>query len=317
MHRKDTIELLVLSGIWGSSYLFIAFGGESLPPITLVAIRLLIGAGALQLVLRLRGIALPRAPKVLAALAFMGLMNNIVPFTLITWAETPGPQQVNSGLAAVLIAAVPIFTTILAHFALKDERFTALRVIGVVIGFAGVVVLMSPRLNGISGDQELLGALAVVAAALAYGVAAIFSRRVLTGVAPIVLGAVQMTWSSLTLLPIALLLERPVLADVTARAWFSVVWLGLLGSGLAYIFYFSLIRNIGATRATIVTYISPIVAVILGALFNAEPIHWTLMVGMVLIISGAVIVNRKAATMPGRGEAVTETPRGRAVESKT
>jgi len=294
MSRKDTIALLALSGIWGSSYLFIAFGGESLPPLTLVAFRLLIGAGALQLVLRLRNIPVPRAPKVLAALAFMGLMNNIIPFTLITWSEAPGPQQVNSGLAAVLIAAVPIFTAMIAHFALRDERLTLLRVLGVVVGFAGVVVLMSPRLNGIGGEQGLLGALAVITAALAYGIATIFSRRVLTGVAPIVLGAVQMTWSSLALLPIAFLIERPVLADVTTRAWFSVAWLGLLGSGLAYIFYFGLIRSIGATRTTMVTYISPIVAVILGAVFNAESIHWTLIGGMVLIIGGAVIVNRKS-----------------------
>jgi drug/metabolite transporter (DMT)-like permease len=293
MSRRDTLELLALSAIWGSSYLFIAFGTESLPPITLVTLRLLIGALALQAVLRWRGVALPRSPETLAALAFMGLTNNIVPFTLITWAESSGPQQVSSGLTAVLIAAVPIFTVILAHFALRDESFTVLKGLGVLIGFVGVPVLMSPQLGDASGQQALIGALAVIAAALSYAVAAIFSRRVLSGVPPLVIGAVQMTWSVLVLVPLALLVERPDLQTVTFKAWFAVAWLGVLGSGIAYILYFGLIRNIGATRATMVTYLSPIVAVVLGALFNHEEIGWTLVAGMALIIGGAVIVNRR------------------------
>lgn len=293
MSRRDTIALLSLSAIWGSSYLFIAIGGESLPPLTLVTMRLLIGASALLAVLRVRRLALPRAPKTLAALAFMGLSNNVIPFTLITWAETPGAQQVSSGLAAVLIAAVPIFTAIIAHAALKDERFTAAKTFGVVLGFVGVGVLMSPRFDTQRGEQALLGALAVVVAALAYAVAAVFARRVLRGVAPIVIGATQMAWSVLILIPLAALIERPDLAAIPFRAWFAVGWLGLLGSGIAYILYFGLIQHVGATQTTLVTYLSPIVAVILGALFNDESIHWTLIAGMAMIVGGAMIVNRR------------------------
>ncbi|MGH2593916.1 MAG: DMT family transporter [Anaerolineae bacterium] len=293
MNRKDTLAVLALSSIWGSSYLFIAIGAESLPPITLVAIRLLIGAAALQIALRLRGIPLPSAPRTLAALAFMGLTNNIIPFTLITWAETPGPQQINSGLAAVLTAAAPIFTVIIAHFTLKDERFTALKVSGVLLGFTGVVVLMSLKLTGFDGDQSLLGALGVVGAAVSYAVAIIFARRVLSKVPPMVIGAMQMTWGTFLLMPLALLVERPSLTGVTAQAWFAVAWLGVLGSGIAYILFFGLVQSIGATRTTIVAYLMPIVAVILGAIFNNESIHWTLIAGMVLIIGGAAIVNRK------------------------
>ncbi len=297
MNRKDTLALLLLSAIWGSSYLFIAIGAEALPPVTLVAMRLLIGAAALQIVLRLRGIPLPGSPRVLAALAFMGLVNNIVPFTLITWAETPGPQQIDSGLAAVLTAAVPIFTVIIAHFALKDERFTTLKAAGVTVGFVGVVVLMSPRLNG-GIDQPLWGALAVVGAALSYAVAVTFSRRALSQVQPIVIGAMQMTWSALALIPIALLADRTSLAGVPARAWFAVAWLGLLGSGIAYILFFGLIQRVGATRTAIVTYLMPVVAVLLGAMFNQEPIHWTLIAGLALIVGGAALVNRKPKPRP-------------------
>ena len=298
MNRKDSIALLLLSAIWGSSYLFIAIGAEALPPITLVAIRLLIGAAALQIVLRLRGIRLPRSPKVLAALAFMGLVNNVIPFTLITWAVTPGPQQLNSGLAAVLTAAVPIFTVIIAHFALKDERFTALRALGVLVGFAGVAALMSPRLSGAGGDQSLSGAAAVVGAAISYAVAVTFSRRVLSTLPPIVIGAMQMTWSVLLLIPLSLLVDRPSLADTPARAWFAVAWLGLLGSGIAYILFFRLIQSIGATRTAMVTYLMPVVAVILGAVFNNESIHWTLIAGLLLVVGGAALVNRKPKPRP-------------------
>lgn len=311
MDRKDTTALLLLSAIWGSSYLFIAIGAESMPPLTLVAFRLLIGAAALQIVLRLRRTALPRSPKTLAALAFMGLTNNIIPFALITWAEVPGPHQVNSGLAALLVAAMPIFTVVFAHLALHDERFTTLKVVGVLMGFAGVAVLMSPRFGSESGGaQAILGALAVVVAAISYAVAAIFSRRALSGTPPIVIGAMQMSWSTLLLLPIALLVERPTLASIAPGAWFAVGWLGLLGSGIAYILYFGLIQRVGATRATTVTYLGPIVAVILGVLFNDETLHWTLIAGMVLIIGGAAIVNRRPAPPAARPEAITSPAAG-------
>jgi drug/metabolite transporter (DMT)-like permease len=311
MNRKDTLALLLLSAIWGSSYLFIAIGTESLGPITLVALRLSIGALALLTIIRLRGLALPVSRRTWASLAMMGLINNIIPFTLIAWAETPGAHQVSSGLAAVLVAAVPIFTVIFAHFALTDERFTAWKVMGVVLGFLGVIVLMSPRLNG-GGEQGLIGALAVIAASMAYAIAVIFSRRALSGVAPIVLGGVQMLWSAVFLIPVALLVERPMLSEVTLRAWFAVAWLGLLGSGAAYILYFGLIQRIGATRTTIVTYLAPIVAVILGVVFNGESIHWTLIAGMVLIIGGAAIVNRKPRSRtPARATVASPAPSAR------
>jgi drug/metabolite transporter (DMT)-like permease len=306
MARRDAIALATLSAIWGSSYLFIAIGTQSLPPITLVAIRLLIGAVALQIVLRVGSIPIPSAPRTLAALAFMGLVNNVIPFTLITWSETPGPQQINSGLAAVLTAAVPIFTVIIAHFVLQDERFTAPKVIGVLVGFAGVIVLMSPRLAGIDRDHSPLGALAVVGAAMSYATAATFSRRALSHVPPIVISATQMTWGSVLMIPLALLVERPSLAGVPVQAWFAVIWLGLLGSGLAYVLFFGLIQRVGATRTTIVTYLMPIMAVTLGAIFNAEPVQWTLVAGMILILGGAVIVNRRSAPRPTPAEAVAK-----------
>lgn len=298
MTRKDTIALLILSGIWGSSYLFIAFAAESLPPMTLVAIRLLIGAASLQILLRVRGVRLPREARTLAALAFMGLFNNVIPFTLITWAESPGAQQIGSGLAALLIGAVPIFTVIIANFALRDERFTLLRVIGVLIGFSGVIVLVSPTLGVSGGEQSLGGALATLVASMSYAAAITFSRRYLSYVKPIVIGAMQMTFSILFLIPTALLIEQPQLAGVPARAWFSLLWLGLLGSGIAYILFFGLVQNIGATRTSIVTYISPGISLILGIAFNGESLHWTLLAGLVLIIGGAIIVNRRRAPAP-------------------
>jgi drug/metabolite transporter (DMT)-like permease len=293
MTRKDTVALLVLSVIWGSSYLFIAFAAESLPPMTLVAIRLLIGAASLQILLRMRGVRLPREARTLAALAFMGLFNNVIPFTLITWAESPGAQQISSGLAALLIGSAPIFTVIIANFALRDERFTFMRVTGVLIGFVGVLVLVSPTLDGSGGEQSLGGAVATLVASISYAVAITFSRRYLGHIKPIVIGAMQMTFSTLFLIPAALLIEQPQLAAAPARAWYSLLWLGLLGSGIAYVLFFGLIQNIGATRTSIVTYISPGISLILGVVFNGESLHWTLLAGLVLIIGGAIIVNRR------------------------
>ncbi len=288
MSKKDTLLFLLLSAIWGSSFMFIKLGLEGgFSPMALVSLRLLFGALLMAGIALRRGHRLPTEGRVLAGIAFLGFINNVVPFSLITWSE----QHIDSSLAAILNSTVPLFAVILSHFALADESFTWRRVLGVLLGFGGVLVLFAPGLVASAGSAALWGQLAVIVASAGYAIGSVFARKRLQRVPAPVLTTVQLGFALLWTLPLTAL-ERPWTLQPTGMAWFAVLWLGLLGTGMAYLLFFILLRSIGATPTTMVTYVIPLFAVIFGVLFLREQVQWQHLLALILIIGGVAMVNR-------------------------
>lgn len=283
---------VALGAMWGSSYLFIKIGVETLTPFTLVALRLAIGATLLAVVVILTRPAFPRELRMYGHLLVLSVFSVVLPFSLITWAE----QSTSSSMAAILTATVPLFTIVIAAVALRDERITVNRVIGLVIGFAGVVVLTGGPVVG--GD--LVPQLALLGAAASYGIGAVYGRRTVTGLAPIVPAAVQVSFALGISTLLALALESPFDLSYTPAAIGSLLWLGIFGSGLAYLAFFRLLRTWGATRTSLVSYLMPVVGIALGALIG-EAVTAPMIVGSALVIGGIGLVNlRGTPTIPRR-----------------
>jgi drug/metabolite transporter (DMT)-like permease len=282
----------LLGLIWGSSFLWIkvALGDAARPgfaPLLLVTFRLIFGLIGLLALLAARGIRLPRDRQTLTACAIIGLVNTALPFALITWGET----RIASGMAAILNGTVPLFTIVIAHFVLHDEPITAPRFAGLVAGFAGVVVLVSRGLGSTLGS--VWGQAAVVGAAISYAGAAAYTRRALRGLSPLAQSCTTLLFAACYLVVGTLLFERPVVLPTAPLAWLATVWLGLLGSCVAYLLYFSLINAWGATRASLVTYVFPVVGLLLGIVILGEPTDWRLFAGTSMIVGGIVIVNAR------------------------
>ena len=284
--RTEWLIFLALGFMWGSSYLFIKIGVDSFGTFTLVALRLLIGAATLWVAFRLNGTSLPREPRIYGHLVVMALINITIPFALITWAE----QSVASALAAILNASVPLFVIVIAPMFLPDEPIRVNGVLGLAVGFIGVVLLVSPGLLSATGD--LAGSLALLGASLSYALGNVYNRRNVRGLPPLVPAVFQVTFAFLIVGTLALVVERPwesLHAD--AAGWFSVAWLGIFGSGLAYMLYFRLLGRWGATRTSLVAYLLPVYGIVLGFLVLQEHIDITLILGTALIIAGVALVN--------------------------
>ncbi len=306
MKLKTWAAFLAVSTIWGASYLFIKIAGEDLTPFTLVSWRLGLASIGLWIILLLTRTPPPRDLPTLGRLFVLGMLNMTVPFTLITWGET----TIDSSMASVLNATTPLFSLIIAHFALAEERITWLRLAGLVTGFAGVVVIFSENLGAAvlgGGNWPVLrGQLAVVLASLSYAGAAVFVRRQLRHVPALLLAAIPISMAFVTTLLLAFSFETPVPQSlaIDGRALFSIACLGLLGTCLAHILYFYVMQIWGATRTTLVTYLIPALGVVLGAVVLYEPIGWRLLVGLVLIVGGIALVNRRSR--PAREDGLPE-----------
>jgi drug/metabolite transporter (DMT)-like permease len=284
--------LILLGAIWGASYMFIKVGGAEIPPFTFVEGRTLIAASVLLIAMYARGESLPRTRREWAPLIAMGIFNGVIPYTLITWGET----HIASGLAAILTAAMPLFTVLLAHFWTHDERLTVGKVVGVVVGFLGVIVLFAPELRrGI--QMEFWGQFAVVVSAASYATATLVARNYLRGVSHVVASTGQLASAALLMLPLSLAFDNPFALRPSLAATGSLLTLALLGTAFAYILYYWLIENTSATRTSLVTYLIPITGVLWGALLLHEPIEWEAIIGLVLIIAGIGLVNRQTAPM--------------------
>jgi drug/metabolite transporter (DMT)-like permease len=284
--HTEWILFVALGFMWGSSYLFIKLAVDSFGTFTLIALRLLIGAAFLWVVVATSHTALPRNRRIYGHLVVMALVNIALPFTLITWAE----QSVDSALAAILNSSVPLFVIVIAPLFLPEEPIRVNGVVGLAIGFIGVVLLVSPGLVSATGD--LWGSLALLGSSLTYAIGNVYNRRNVRGLAPLVPAVFQVTFALVIVGILALVLERPwETATPDAEAWFSVAWLGVFGSGLAYMAYFRLLGRWGATRTALVAYLLPVFGIILGFLVLAEPIDATLILGTALVIAGVALVN--------------------------
>jgi len=300
---------LSLALIWGSSFLFIKIGLDAgMPPFTLVTWRMAMASLFLVVVLRLTHGHWPRATGALSRLTILAFFNVAVPGLLISWGE----QSISSALTSVLNGLNPLFTIVIAALVLRDEPITLNRLAGLLIGFGGAAVLASPNLgqsgSGVSATAALLGELAVTLGALSYAIGAVYSRHRITGHAlvddpdtgprratPVEIALPQAALSGIICGVFAIVFERPAGGVLSlppdAASWFSVTWLGMLGSGLAYLLFFRLVRAWGATRTTMVTYAMPIVGISLGLIFLNEQLHPVEIVGTALILGGLVLAN--------------------------
>jgi len=297
MGPMEWLLLLALSVLWGGSFFFAEVALAELPPLTVVAGRVALAAVALRIMLRARGDALPTDRRSWAAFAAMGALNNAIPFTLIVWAQT----EITSGLASILNAATPLFTVLLAHRLTKDERLTWNRLAGVLLGFAGVAVMIGwEALAGFS--LHVAAELAVLAATVSYACAGIFGRR-FKGQPPLVTAAGQLTASSLMMLPLAVIVDRPwLLAPPGLVSLGAILGLALLCTALAYVIFFRILAAAGATNLLLVTLLIPVSAVSLGAGFLGEVLEARQLAGMALIALGLALIDGRILRLRGLGD---------------
>ncbi|MEO1103468.1 MAG: DMT family transporter [Pseudomonadota bacterium] len=280
--------LVLLSVLWGSSFVFVEIILTALPVVTLVALRVLIAALTLWLVVGVLRVPVPGSTAIWASFVVLGLFNNAIPFSLIVWGQT----EITAGLAAILNATTPLFTALIAGAALADERLTATKLLGIGLGIAGVAVMIGPQTILTLGD-DLFHQLAVLGAALSYGIAAVFGRRFgRAGIKPIVVAAGQTSASACIMVPLALLIDGAAfLGTDSALVWLAVVANACLSTGLAYILYFTVLGRAGATNVALVTVLVPVVAVLMGALLLSEAIGVMQLVGMALIFAGLAVMD--------------------------
>jgi len=289
--RFDWLTFFALGFMWGSSYLFIKIGVEQghLPPLTLVAGRLGIGFAFIAAVVALAREPLPRGLRIYGHLVVMAVVNIVLPFFLITWAE----QSVPSSLGAIVTAAIPLFVIVIAAFFLRGEPITVSRLVGLVVGFGGVVILTSANLGG---GSNLVGELALVGATLSYAIGAVYAKRHVHGLRPMIPALFQVGFAFVIAAGLALLFERPWELQVNGTALLAVGWLGVVGSGAAYLAFFRLLRSWGATRTSLVAYLLPVVGIILGVAVLNEPVDARLLIGTALVIGGVALVNSRYGT---------------------
>jgi drug/metabolite transporter (DMT)-like permease len=305
MGTREWAMLVALSILWGGSFFFVAVVVSDLPPLTIVTLRVGLAAVTLWIVVAFMGIELPRSLRLWAAFFCMGVINNVIPFSLIVWGQT----QIASGLASILNATTPLFTVVVAGFLLADERVTALKFVGVAFGFAGTVLMIgTDALEGLGND--VLAQLAILGAALSYAFAGVYGRRFKAmRVEPIVTAAGQVTASSIVLAPIALLVEQPwTLPMPGAGTWLSIVSLAVLSTAVAYVLYFRILASAGATNLLLVTFLVPVSAILLGSLALGERLELIHFLGMGLIGLGLVAIDGRLLSRPQAAPVVSHPP---------
>ncbi len=285
MSLKNWLKFIVLAMAWGSSFLWIKIAGQEIGPFSLVLLRASFALAGLTVALFVIRPEMPRGRGWLA-FAFLGLFNVAVPFVLISWAEL----TISSGLASILNATVPLFTILLAAVFLPEDGLTAPKVLGLLVGFAGVIVLVYDQLG--LGSVNLVSIGAMLLAAAFYGGSAVYARKATVGLRPAAQAFGQSLFSWLIMLPAASLAEGTLLhLPRLPITWLALAWLGLIGTAMATLIFFSLLNAIGPSRTTLVTYTFPLIGMLLGIIFLSEPLKWQLFLGAALIISGVWMVN--------------------------
>ncbi len=280
------LMLVGLSLVWGGSFFFVAVALDELPPFTIVMARMTIGALCLWVIVFALRPAMPKDRGTWRDLLVMAVFNNTLPFCLIV----SGQMWITSGLASVFNATTPVFGVIAAHFVTRDERLTPGRLGGVLLGLAGVVVLIGPSVLG-QIDEAALGSFMVLCAAMSYAAAGLWGRR-LRHLPPISAAAGQASCSALMLIPLALVFDQPwTLPMPSAHVWGALVGLGFFCTVIAYMLFFAVLRRAGGSNAMLVTLMVPPSAILLGVLVLGEPVTLPQIAGMVLVGLGLVAID--------------------------
>ncbi len=286
MKTKHWIVFILLGAIWSSSFLWIKIGVQDIGPMALVAFRMLFGAITAAAIGIYQKVEWPRDWKTWGIFAVLGPTSLAIPIFFISWGE----QTIDSAVASILNATTPLFTILIAHFLLQDDKMTFQKVLGLLTGFAGVVILMSKDLTA-GAQNSVIGQAAVILASLFYAGSAVYGRKLTQHVQGTVRGAMLLVTATIFMWIVGPLTERPFEFPSLPITWVAVLWLGVLGSGLAVILLWYLIHEVGPTRASLVTYLFPVGGVILGVIFLNENLSWQLLVGTVLIVGSLAVVN--------------------------
>jgi drug/metabolite transporter (DMT)-like permease len=291
MTTSALIRLGILASIWGCSFLFIKVSLEGLAPMQIVLARIVLGAASLAVIVAARHGRMPRDLPTWAHLAFVSVLTNLLPFFLFAWGE----QRVASSLAGIYNATTPLFTLLVAMVALPAERPSCARLAGIGLGFLGVVVVLAPW-RGVAGSG-LTGQLACLSAGACYGFGIVYTRRFLysRGHTPLVLATGQLLCSS-TILLLAVPLWTTRTPTATPSVVAAVLALGALGTGIAYLIFYTLIGEIGATSASTVTYVVPLIAVALGVIALGEHIGWNDLIGATVVVCGIAVAEGRLFT---------------------
>lgn len=293
MTARVWLMLIALSVLWGGSFFFIGVAVQALPPFTIVAARVGLAMLVLLVVLRVMKIELPRGSQLWLAFIGLGLLNNVIPFTLFVWAQA----QVPSGLASILNATTPISTVLVAHVFTTDEKLTPNRILGVLLGFAGVAVMLGPDLLAGLGDN-LLAQGACLLATVSYACAGVYGRRFRQmGVAPLVTAAGQFIVSSALMLPVALLIEQPWRLPFPGwPALAAVIGLAVVSTAFAYVIYFRIMSAAGS-NVNLVTLLVPVSAILLGVLVLGETLLPRHLAGFGVIALGLAAIDGRLFAM--------------------
>jgi drug/metabolite transporter (DMT)-like permease len=287
MSRKSTLIFALVGLLWGIPYLFIKVAVDEetgYAPAIVVFGRVLIGA-AILIPLAIKDRTIFDAFRGIKYVSFYALLEMVIPWILIGTAE----QKISSGLAGLLIASVPIWSNIITYFQGDVDALKANRLLGIGIGFVGVVLIVG--IETLTGSSDPLSILMVIVAAIAYAYAIIMIRNKLPDVSGIAINGVAMALTAIFYLPFTIALWPD--HTVSPEATYSVIALGIFSTGIAFAFFFTLIADIGPTRASLVTYWNTAVAVVLGVLILSEPITVGIGIGLPLVMLGSWLVNRR------------------------
>lgn len=290
MNRDQTnlLLLFLLGAMWGPSFMFIKIAVEHIPPITMTAARLGIGALMLFLILKIKGTKFPKLKPVWKKLAFAGLIQSAIPFTLFA----VGEQYVSSSIGAIINGTAPLFTLITAHFFTQNDRLTKAKTTGASIGFIGLFVLIFPSF--FIGHSSTIGIIALLIGAICYAVAFVYIKKNIdvASFPALTIPTFQMTVGAIFLFVFAVIFEDPqVIFVAPLSSLASVCALAFLGTTIAFIIYYKLIQQTNATYVSMVNYITPVFGVVLGMLVLDEKLEWNSYLGCILILCGVMIAN--------------------------
>lgn len=289
------LMMAALATVWGGSFFLAEIALRDVPPLTITLHRVAWALPVLFLVIRLRGIAIPRSPRIWGAYLVMGALNNAIPFSLIFWGQT----RIDSGLASILNGTTAVFAAVVAGLLFADEPLSPRKITGALFGLAGVAAIMGPgALSGL--DPANLAQLAILGAALSYAFASVWGRAMLSGTPPEMNALGMLTGSTLLMLPLVLLTDGAPTLALPGATWAALLALSTLSTALAYLLYFGILARAGAANLMLVTLMIPPVAVALGAGVLGERLSPGAITGFALIAVGLVVTDGRVMSRLGQ-----------------
>lgn len=286
MSLKSGLLLLLLAAVWGATFFFAEIALTQVPPLTITLFRVMLAVPLLALIVWIRGLRIPRGARIWGAYLVMGALNNAIPFSLIFWGQT----QINSGLASILNATTAMFGAVVAGLLLKDEPLTMNKLLGAVLGIAGVAFIMGP---GALTDfnPANLAQIAILGATLSYAFAGVWGRIALSRQPPLVNALGMLVGSTLLMLPVVLLTDGVPSLNLSAPVWAALLGMATLSTALAYVLYFAILAMAGAANLLLVTLLIPAFAISLGVLFLGERMEPSAWIGFGIIALGFAVTD--------------------------